>query len=131
MSSTVHHRKVKGTVLSSSEVVGESRPNRLKTKADHSTNGITDAKKLTSALQQVKDDALASGMSLKDFQNCAMSAAKGLKLHPLKAKRHRRSNVQRLILTFKVLWLIFLMLLAVAMLSAAVRPVMFYVHKVS
>ena len=131
MSSTVHRRKEKG---SSSEVAGQgagrSSQIKIKNNGDNSNNDITDAKKLTSALQQVRENALANGMSPEDFQKCAMSAAKQFKLHPLKTKGHQRSKFQCVILTFKVLWLIFLMLLTLAILSAAVKPVTFYMHKV-
>ena len=123
MSSAVR-RKTKGTSTSGAGSGGGDYAQKV----DNSDNGITDAKKLTSALQQIKLDALASGMTSEEFQKCAVSAAKRLKLRPLDTKAHGRS---RLITTLKVLWLIFLMLLAIALLSAAVKPIMFYMHKVS
>ena len=95
--------------------------------------GITDVHKLTSALQQAKEDALASGMSEEQFKECVLKASKQLKLHPLdddgKTNRGKRSCYS-CVCVFKVMWLMFLLLLAVALMSAAFKPVMFFMHKV-
>ena len=94
--------------------------------------GITDVKKLTTTLQQVKMEALASGMSDEQFKECVLKASKQLKLHPLDDDRKmtRSKGSRNCVCVLKVLWLMFLLLLAVALMSAAFKPVMFFMHKV-
>ena len=125
--STVHHRK---------GATGKARDNDAAdqpVKKSESSAGIDDAKKLTSALQQAKREALSSGLSPEEFRKCVITTSKRLKLHPLGqgGASGGQTKYRCLKLTLKVLWVMFLMLLAVALMSAAVKPVMFYIHKVS
>ena len=97
---------------------------------DKSGETITDTKSLTTALQQVRGVALAGGMSREQFKECAIKASKQLKLRPLTHDKGKRRSWCNCITILKILWLMILLLLAVAMVSAAFKPVMFFMHKV-
>ena len=121
---TVHHRK--------GAAAQEGLSSAAHQRDDKSNNRVTDIKSLTFALEQARQDALSSGMSPEKFQKCAERAAKKLKVLPLEnSGASRPSRCPRLKTTLKVLWLVFLGLLTLALLAAAVKPVMFYVHMVS
>ena len=127
--STVRHRKGAADVTNQ----GRSSDARQGDNTGKSRSRVTDIKTLTSALQQARQGALSSGMSPEEFQNCAERASKRLKLLPLEKKSGvtRSFRCCRLKTVLKVTWLVFLGLMTVALLAAAVKPVMFYVHMVS
>jgi hypothetical protein len=122
MSSGVHHRR-RG--VSSHAASSPSSSHGASGKTGHA---ITDSKKLASALNQTREKALSNGLTAQQFQKCVERASRRLKLGqspPAKSSRCGRG-----IIALKVIWLLFLMLLALAMMSAAVKPVMFFMHKV-
>lgn len=124
MSSSLHHRR--GGGVSSHAASSRSASNTHGTsKADHA---ITDSKKLASALNETREKALSNGLTAQQFQKCVESASKRLKVRPSPSAKSSRCG--RVIIALKVIWLLFLMLLALAMMSAAVKPVMFFMHKV-
>ena len=126
MSSTVHRRK--GLSSRTSTTHGGHDSNEGPTsKTGHA---ITDTKKLCLALSQVKKAALFNGLTSKQFEKCADRASKQMKLRP-QISLIKSSRCGCLIAGLKVMWLMFLMLLAIALMSAAIKPVMFYMHKVT
>ena len=103
----------------------------INSKRETKSGAITDSKKLVSVLNQAREKALSNGLTAQQFQKCAERASKQAKLRPSPPHPAARSSrCGRLVIALKMIWLLFLMLLALAMLSAAIKPVMFYMHKV-
>ena len=94
------------------------------TKAIQTKSAITDKKTLSLALSRLKESALTNGMTAERFEKCAERVSKQMKLHP------PPSRCGRLIIVLKVMWLLFLLLLALALVSVAIKPVVFFIHKV-
>ena len=126
MSSNLHHRRGGGGGVSSHAASSRSASNSHgASKAGHA---ITDSKKLALALNETREKALFIGLTAQQFQKCVERASKRLKVLPSPPAKSSRCG--RVIVALKVIWLLFLMLLALAMMSAAVKPVMFFMHKV-
>lgn len=121
--STVHRRK--GTTASATRYAGQQ------SKGSKASNSVTDAKQLTSALQQAKNEAVANGISEEEFKQCVRAVSKQLKLQSPGPNGRGSSHCRWFKIIFKVVWMLFLMLLALGLMSAAFKPVMFYMHKVS
>ena len=125
MSSSVHQRR--GGSSHASPIGSSSRGGASSNKKIESSKTITNSKELSSALNQARETALSNGLTAQQFQKCTERASKQMKLRPAPSKSSRCGCV---VTALKAIWLIFLMMLALALMSAAVKPVMFYMHKV-
>ena len=105
---------------------------------------VTSVQQLSVALKEVKQSASARGVSETDISKCLETAAErsqvnlgssSKKLKDTKKTKHRKSSRRscgsRMCLCLKVLWLLYLFILALCLVFILYQPASFYIHKVS